>query len=82
MSSTKKKSPVIYLAGFLIAVGFFFQMAIPLHIIKLPGKTILGMPTEIAGLYLATALILIGIVLLFIFYAKPFAEKLDAEDKE
>ena len=82
MKSTKKKSAVTCLGGFLIAVGFFFQMAIPLHIIKLPGEKLFGMPTEIAGLYLATALILIGIVLVFIFYANPFADKLDAEDGE
>ena len=82
MNSTKKRSAVTCLAGFLIAVGFCLQMAIPLHIIELPGERLFGMPTEIAGLYLATALILIGIVLVFISYAKPLAEKLDAEDRE
>ena len=65
-------------AGWLVmALGILFQVLVPLGVPGRPTGRWLGMPAEIAALFMATATVVIGMVIVYLTWLKPYAASLD-----
>ena len=77
-TSTIIKSVMAWLGWILVAIGFAGQILIPLRILTIfEEQGLFGMPSEISDMYLTIAITLAGVIILFAFYVKPLADKLD-----
>ncbi len=75
-----RKGTVMQYAGWLVMVlGILFQVLVPLGIPGRPTGRWLGMPAEIAALFLATGTIVIGMVMVYLTWLKPYAASLDRD---
>ena len=69
-------------AGWLVMVlGILFQVLVPLGVPGRPTGRWLGMPAEIAALFMATATVVIGMVIVYLTWLKPYAARLDRSMK-
>ena len=69
-------------AGWLVmALGILFQVLVPLGILGRPTGRWLGMPAEIAALFMATATVVIGMVIVYLSWLKPYATGLYRDGK-
>lgn len=69
-------------AGWLVMVsGILFQVLVPLGVLGRPTGRWLGMPAEIAALFMATATVVIGMVIVYLTWLKPYATRLDRSMK-
>ena len=70
-----------YAGWFVMALGILFQVLVPLGILGRPTGRWLGMPAEIAALFMATGTIVIGMVIVYVTWLKPYATRLDRNMK-
>ncbi len=76
------KGTVMQYAGWLVmALGILFQVLVPLGILGRPTGRWLGMPAEIAALFMATGTVVIGMVIVYLTWLKPYAARLDRNMK-
>ncbi len=65
-------------AGWLVMVlGFLLQVLVPLGVLGRPTGRWLGIPAEIAALFVATGMVVIGMVIVYLTWLKPYAARLD-----
>lgn len=77
-----RKGTVMQYAGWLVMVlGVLFQVLVPLGVLGRPTGRWLGMPAEIAALFMATATVVIGMVLVYLAWLRPYAARLDRNMK-
>lgn len=70
-------------AGWLVmALGILFQVLVPLGVPGRPTGRWLGMPAEIAALFMATGTVVIGMVIVYLTWLKPYAARLDLDSKQ
>lgn len=73
-----RKGAVVQYAGWLVMVlGIVLQVLVPLGVLGRPTGRWLGLPAEIAALFLATGTVVIGMVLVYLTWLKPYAARLD-----
>ncbi len=66
-----------YAGWVVMALGIVCQVLIPLGVPDRPAGRWLGMPAEIAALFLATGTVVIGMVIVYLTWLKPYAARLD-----
>ncbi|MYA29282.1 MAG: hypothetical protein F4090_02195 [Nitrospira sp. SB0672_bin_25] len=77
-----RKGTVMQYAGWLVMVlGILFQVLVPLGVLGRPTGRWLGMPAEIAALFMATGTVVIGMVIVYLTWLKPYAARLDRSMK-
>ena len=77
-----RKGTVMQYAGWLVMMlGILFQVLVPLGVPGRPTGRWLGMPAEIAALFMATGTVVIGMVIVYLTWLKPYAARLDRSMK-
>ena len=71
-----------YAGWFVMVLGILFQVLVPLGIPGRPTGRWLGMPAEIAALFMATGTVVIGMVIVYLTWLKPYAAHLDLRNKQ
>ena len=66
---------------FVMVLGIAFQVLVPLGVPGRPTGRWLGMPAEIAALFMATGMVVIGMVIVYLTWLKPYAARLDEDSK-
>lgn len=80
---SSRKGTVMQYAGWLVmALGIVCQVLVPLGVLGRPTGRWLGMPAEIAALFMATGTIVIGMVIVYLTWLKPYAARLDRGIKQ
>lgn len=70
-------------AGWLVMVlGLLFQVLVPLGVLGRPTGRWVGMPAEIAALFMATGMVVIGMVIVYLTWLKPYAARFDRRMKQ
>lgn len=78
-----RQGTVMQYAGWLVMVlGILFQVLVPLGVLGRPTGRWLGMPAEIAALFMATATVVVGMVIVYLTWLKPYATRLDQDSKQ
>ena len=78
-----RKGTVMQYAGWLVMVlGILFQVLVPLGVLGRPAGRWLGMPAEIAALFMATGTVVAGMVIVYLTWLKPYAARLDRNIKQ
>ena len=70
-----------YAGWFVMVLGIVFQVLVPLGVPGRPAGRWLGMPAEIAALFMATGIVVIGMVIVYLTWLKPYAACLDEDSK-
>lgn len=77
-----RKGTVMQYVGWLVMVlGILFQVLVPLGFPGRPTGRWLGMPAEIAALFMSTGTVVIGMVIVYLAWLKPYAARLDRSMK-
>lgn len=71
-----------YAGWFVMVLGILSQVLVPLGIPGRPTGRWLGMPAEIAALFMATGTVVIGMVIVYLTWLKPYAARLDRDFKQ
>ena len=71
-----------YAGWFVMMLGIVLQVLIPLGVLGRPTGRWLGMPAEIAALFMATGTVVIGMVIVYLTWLKPYAACLDRGIKQ
>ncbi|MCY3727375.1 MAG: hypothetical protein OXF97_00055 [Nitrospira sp.] len=71
-----------YMGWFVMVLGILFQVLVPLGVPGRPTGRWLGMPAEIAALFMATGMVVIGMVIVYLTWLKPYAAQLDRRMKQ
>ncbi len=67
----------------ILALGFLFQVLIPLGWpIGRPTGRFLGIPAEMAALFIATWVLVLGLIIVYFTWLRPYAERLDRSVQE
>jgi len=66
-----------YAGWFVMVLGFLLQVLVPLGVLGRPAGRWLGIPAEIAALFVATGMVVIGMVIVYLTWLKPYAARLD-----
>jgi hypothetical protein len=67
-----------YVGWIIMAVGFLLQVLVPLGAFGRPTGLLLGIPTQLALLFLGTWILVAGLVVLYFTWLQPYAKRLDA----
>ncbi|NND65232.1 MAG: hypothetical protein HKM24_04620 [Gammaproteobacteria bacterium] len=65
------------LGSLLIIGGLILQMIMPLDVWDVPVETLLAIPAELAIVFLGTAMITLGILVVYLSWFRAYADKLD-----
>ena len=80
---SSRKGTVMQYAGWLVMVlGILFQVLVPLGVLGRPTGRWLGIPAEIAALFFATWTIVIGMIIVYLTWLRPYAARLDKDIKQ
>ena len=63
---------------FIMALGFVMQVLIPLGIFGRPDGLIVGIPTQLFFVFIATWVLVGGLVIVYFSWLRPYARRLDA----
>lgn len=61
----------------IMAIGFLMQVFIPLGIFGRPSGFIVGVPTQLALVFLGTWVLVGGLVIVYFTWLMPYAQSLD-----
>jgi hypothetical protein len=62
----------------IMALGFLMQVLVPLGIFGRPGGLIIGIPTQLFYVFVATWVLVAGLVIVYFSWLMPYARRLDA----
>ncbi len=79
--SSRKKTVMQYAGWLVMVLGILFQVLVPLGVPGRPTGRWLGMPAEIAALFFATWTIVIGMIIVYLTWLRPYAARLDRSVK-
>ena len=74
---SRKGTVMQYLGWLVMVLGILFQVLVPLGVPGRPTGRWLGMPAEIAALFMGTGMVVIGMVIVYLTWLKPYATHLD-----
>ena len=67
-----------YIGWIIMVVGFLLQVLVPLGVFGRPTGLLLGIPTQLALLFLGTWTLVAGLVVVYFTWLQPYAKRLDA----
>ncbi|MDH3603121.1 MAG: hypothetical protein OEU26_26200 [Candidatus Tectomicrobia bacterium] len=62
----------------IMAIGFAMQVLVPLGILGRPDGLIIGIPAQLFYVFIATWVLVGGLVIVYFSWLKPYAKRLDA----
>ena len=62
----------------IMAIGFLMQVLIPLGLLGRPDGLIMGIPTQLFYVFVATWVLVGGLVIVYFSWLMPYAKRLDA----
>lgn len=62
----------------IMAIGFAVQVLVPVGIFGRPMGLILGIPTQLAYVFVGTWILVIGLIIVYNTWLMPYARRLDA----
>ena len=62
----------------IMVIGFLLQVSVPLGVFGRPMGLLLGMPTQWALLFIGTWILVIGLIIVYFTWLRPYARRLDA----
>ncbi len=62
----------------IMGIGFAIQVLVPVGIFGRPAGLILGIPTQLAYVFLGTWVLVVGLIIVYNTWLMPYARRLDA----
>ena len=62
----------------IMGIGFAIQVLVPVGIFGRPTGLIMGIPTQLAYVFLGTWVLVVGLIIVYNTWLMPYAKRLDA----